>query len=186
MNKETKNSQCPGCKVILPIQERIEHLQTVGFGRYGVASSECLSLMNKVFLKEYECGRPLKTRLDAYAVQHPPHSEVQEKLGINPRLVAASKQSVAIHLLALYFMLEKKLELSEVATVMNRILASAQLENEELIPPANLGSITVVDVAQATTCEEHIKLVWDWSNSAWNAWSGYHDTVRGWYEKYGK
>ena len=48
MSQEIKTRQCPGCKVILPMQEGIEHFQTVAFGRYGVASPECLALLNQV------------------------------------------------------------------------------------------------------------------------------------------
>lgn len=187
MTQEIKTRQCPGCKIVLPYQEDVEHLQTVAFGRYGVASPECLALLNKVFLKEYECGRPTQARLDAYGVQHPPHEEIQKKLGINPRLVAASKQSVAIHLVTLYLMVEKKMNYNDAGHGMKRVIESGiALENEELMPPANLGNITVADVAQATTCEEHVRLVNEWSKSAWQAWANYHDTVRGWYEKYGK
>ena len=179
--------QCPGCKVVLPYQEELEYFATIGFGRYGVTSPECLALNNEVLMKELAWERPMLARLDAYGVQHPPHAEIQKNLKINERLVAASKQSVAIHLIALYLMIEKKVELSAVSAIMDRILSSGVvLEKEALKPPADLGTIIVADVAKATTREEHIQLVWAWSESAWNAWAAYHDTVRMWYKKYGK
>lgn len=185
--EEITTRQCPGCKIILPKQEELDYLYDGAFGRYGVASPECLNLLNKVLLQEYEYGRPMSLRIDAYGVQHPPHGEIQKALGIKPRLIAASKQSVAIHLLALYFMLEKKLPLSEVAVSMDRILSSGvKLEDYELVPPRNVGAITVADVAQAQSREEHIHLVGQWNRVAWTAWVAYHPTVRSWYEKYGK
>lgn len=181
-----KTRQCPSCKIILPYREDVEHLSSMNVGRYGVASPECLALGNELLFKEYEYGRPMLVRFDAYGAQHPPHEELQKQRGINARLVAASKQSVAIHLLALYCMIEKKMDLAKIPQVMDRVLQNIDLENEELIPLANLGSITIVDVLKANTREEHIKLTWEWSKSAWQAWEKYHSKIREWYEKYGK
>lgn len=195
MKQEIKTRQCPGCKVILPYQERLSHLESsqqygsATFGRYGVASPECLALYNQILMNEYMFGRPMCARLDAYGVQHPPHPEIQKQLEVEGRYIAASKQSVAIHLIALYLMIEKKMPLEAVSTVMGRILSSdkqVKLENEELISPANLGTLTVADVVKATTPEEHTELVWKWSRSAWDAWKSYHHKVQEWYEKYGK
>lgn len=181
----TKTRQCPGCKIILPYQDGLEHLLNAGIGRYGVASPECLALLQQVALKDYECGG--HASIDAYAVQHPPHAATQQLLEISPRLVAASKQSVAIHLLGLYLRIEKKMSKYAAGIAMQKLLESgAQLENEELVPPANLGEITVVDVAKATTCEKHIKLTAKWSISACKAWTKYYPQVQEWYEKYGR
>lgn len=180
-----KTRQCPGCKIILPYQDGLEHLLQAGIGRYGVASPECLSLLEQVTVKDYECGG--HASIDAYAVQHPPHAEIQQKLGINSRLIAASKQSVAIHLLGLYLRIEKNMNRDAAGRAMQKVLASGyKLENEELDPPVNLGTITVVDVAKATTCEDHLKLSEEWSKSACKAWKNYYPKVQTWYEKYGK
>ncbi len=193
MEQEIKNRQCAGCKIVLPIQEELSHLEnskqygSATFGRYGVASPECLVLANQVLMNEYMFGRPMCTRLDAYGVQHPPHPEVQKQLGVEGRYRAASKQSVAIHLIALYLMIEKKMPLEAVSAVMGRILSSqVKLEDEELIPPEDLGTITVADVVKASTPEEHVQLVWQWSTSAWQAWKSYHHKVQEWVEKYNK
>jgi hypothetical protein len=180
-----RTRQCPGCKIILPYQDGLEHLLNAGIGRYGIASPECLTLLQQVTLKDYECGG--HASVDAYAVQHPPHASTQQILGISPRLIAASKQSVAIHLLGLYLRIEKKMSKQAAGIAMQKVLESgAQLENEQLVPPANLGDITVVDVAQATTCNEHLKLTEEWSKSACKAWAVYYPQVQEWYEKYGK
>lgn len=176
--------QCAGCKVILPLQENLPYEGT--FARYGVASPECIALFNELLLKEYEYERPIEARFDAYFVQHPPHKEIQEKLGISERHKAASKQSVFIHLIALYLMIEKKIPLHKVSQIMNKVLSSGiSLENGILIVPKYLGNLTIADIIRARDSEEHIRLVWLWNQTAWNSWKEYHDIVEKWYEKYG-
>jgi len=185
MRLVTDMRQCPGCKIILPIKENIPYEGNLA--RYGVTSPECLALFNELLLKEYEYNRPILARFDAYGVQHPPYKEIQEKLKVSSRYIAASKQSVAIHLIALYLMLEKKLPLSDIPIIMNRILSSGiALENEVLITPKQLGDLNIAAVTKACNKEEHIQLAWLWNQSAWNAWQIYHDKVAQWYEKYGK
>ncbi len=178
--------QCPGCHAIFPYQEDLTQ-QNVGFARYGVTSPECFEALNQVMANEYAYDLPMCIRLDAYGAQHPPHAEIQKQLCVNDRLIAASQQSVVIHLIALYLMVEKKIELSKVSQIMARILISGvALEHEAFTPPEDLGSITVQDVLKATTREEHIRLIWQWSESAWKAWAKDHQRIRELYEKYGK
>lgn len=184
--KDTKTRQCPGCHAIFPYQEELNNFEQVGFARYGVTSPECFEALNQVMANEHMYGRPMCIRLDAYGAQHPPHAEVQNILGINARLIAASKQSVVIHLIALYLMVEKKIELPKVSQIMAHILISGvALEQEEFTRTGDLGSITVQDVLRATDREEHVRLIWQWSESAWNAWSKDHARIRELYQKYG-
>lgn len=181
-----KTRQCPGCHAIFPYQEDLAQ-QSVGFARYGVTSPECFEALNQVMAHEYAYDLPMCIRLDAYGAQHPPHAEIQKQLGVNNRLIAASQQSVVIHLIALYLMVEKKIELSQVSHIMARILISGvALEHEEFTPPEDLGSITIQDVLKATNREEHVRLIWQWSASTWNAWAKYHARIHELYEKYGK
>jgi hypothetical protein len=185
--QEKSTRQCQGCKIALPYKEGLEYYGIIAYGRYGVASPECLALLDELLMKEFTFDRPMLARFDAYGVQHPPHFEIQKKLGVSERLILASSQSVAVHLIALYLMLEKKVEIHSVSAIMARILSSGvALEKEELEPPAHLGAITVLDVLKATTRDEHIRLVWEWSRSTWNAWAEYHSKVQLWYEKYAK
>src|SRR5262245_21594553 len=48
-----------------------------------------------------------------------------------------------------------------------------------LAPPASLGTLTVLDVADATPAEYPAR-VREWAESAWTAWAGHHATIRGW------
>ena len=43
-----------------------------------------------------------------------------------------------------------------------------------------LGSMTVVDVRDASNAEEHIRLVRAWAANVWEAYRSQHDLARGW------
>lgn len=187
--KKQNLRQCPGCRAEFPIQKDIDQYQTVGIARYGVASPECSYAYCE--LQNYErerFGYPAANRLivDAYAVQHPPHREYQQKLGINQRLVAASHQSVAVHLIALYAAFEKNIELLKIAKIMDMIL-SKNIEFPELKAPENLGDIRAIDVLHAIkekelNLDEYTQLAKKWAHSAWDAWKEHHKTVKEWHE----
>lgn len=44
-------------------------------------------------------------------------------------------------------------------------------------PPADVGDITVLDVALASSPQEHIGLVRQWGRAVWAAWSHTHDRI---------
>lgn len=44
-------------------------------------------------------------------------------------------------------------------------------------PPADMGSLTICDVALSDSIEEHISTVREWAGLVWQAWSQYHDEV---------
>lgn len=114
-----------------------------------------------------------------YSAQHPPHIELQKKLGIDERCIAASRQSVWIHLFALHLMLEKNMPLMDVFRAMQQLLESeAKLEDLPINEPEDLGAITIVNLISAQSQEEHWKLIDDWNRTAWQAWAKYHDIVR--------
>ena len=190
MQQENKVRICPGCKTAFPYQEDLAVGNRSG-DRYGVSSPECATMFHEVLAREGEWahGYPAIHRLtvDAYAVQHPPHSKLQKELEISERFVSASIQSIAIHLIALYLAFEKKVDLQSIAPIMDRILANMskqRIEFEKLTPPEKLGNITIKDVRIATNFQEHSDLVWQWARDAWQAWSAHHETVRGWYKAY--
>jgi len=157
--------------------------------RYGVCSPECWATFNAVLAKEQEwAGYPFIHRLlvDTYAVQHPPHLEIQKKLEINQRLINASIQSVFIHLIALYLAFEKKIQLQDISKHMAHILKTeVKFELLELKAPSKLGHLTIADIHKASTFEEYEKLIYQWAESTWKAWINYHNTVKQLYEKYG-
>jgi hypothetical protein len=103
----------------------------------------------------------------AYAVQHP---------GATDRRAV---QSVAVHLISLYFVLERGLTPTEATDKMRHALA----EKSRFIwlePPSSMNEITVVDVVNRTDPIEHEAMVKRWARSAWEAWRAHHDQIRKW------
>lgn len=180
--------QCPGCKVALPYEDYPAD------NRYGVLSAECRKALDEILVKEGEnYGYPAVHRLiiDSYWVQHPPLLEYQLELGINKRFIDASIQSVSVHLIALYLAIEKKVDLKDIARVMDRILTNMNHQGvtfSELEPPVDLGAIRAIDIRQAVdknlNLQEYEHLAWKWAHSAWNAWHLHHKTVHNLYEAY--
>ncbi len=180
--------QCPGCKVLLPSQDDLIGHQG-SLGRYGVTSPECEALFNEIlarFFDQFSTNPGLILPIDAYAVQHPPHFEHQAALNISKRFIDASVQSVGIHLVILYLMVEKKMSKSEAGKIANQILVNGPATLPYLEPPLDLGTIKVTDIAQASNAHELEVLTFQWAQSAWNAWSAHHETIRNWYIMYGR
>ena len=175
-----KNRICPGCKATFPSNDDLPHQ------RYGVASPECWEIFCEVLGKEQTYfGYPEVHRLfiDAYSIQHPPHAHIQKELEISDRLINASKQSVGIHLIALYLAFDQTKKLSDIPSVMDRILSTGiKLEEYSFDPPDDLGSMTIVGInkkiVQNLTLEEYEKLMWQWAQVTWQAWSEHHDAVK--------
>jgi hypothetical protein len=179
--------QCPGCKKNYVRDDSLNI--TFGVIRYGVSSQECQQVFNELLGKEVmEFGYPPVHRLvvDAYAVQHPPHSEYQQKLGIEKRFIDASIQSVVVHLFALYLAIEKKIPLLEISEYMGKFIFC--MDNQKsawpaLTPPDNVGVVMIADLMKAQNAQEYDQLAWQWAESAWNAWCEYHEMIRKLYEK---
>jgi hypothetical protein len=179
--------QCPGCKINYMRDDTLTN--TFGVVRYGVSSQECQQAFNELLGKEaMEFGYPPVHRLivDAYAVQHPPHSEYQHALGIEKRFIEASIQSVVVHLFALYLAIEKKIPLLEISDHMSRFITymdNQKIAWPELTPPDSVGMVMIPDLMNATNAQEYDQLAWQWALSAWNAWSEHHDLIYQLYEK---
>jgi len=90
-----------------------------------------------------------------------------------------SIQSVAVHLISLYLVLERGVEAGK-ATQAIRSAVAQKDRHVWLDPPASLGPLTIPDVARATNLAEHESLVTAWAKSVWNAWAGHHETIREW------
>jgi len=170
--------KCPGCGVIFERGEGIEN-------RYGVASPECWQAFNNLLAHERtQWNYPDVHRLivDAYSVQHPQNFPLQKELGIAPRFIEASVQSVAIHLIALYFALGQKKELKEIAKLMGQVLSSG-IELIPLIPPSSLGKLTIVDAPLTYSLEEYSAFAWKWAKDAYDSWSVHHPQIEAWVKK---
>jgi Family of unknown function (DUF5946) len=108
--------------------------------------------------------------VDAYAVQHPGKPSPQ------------SIQSVAIHLLRLYLILERGYTDASAAKAMP-ILARHKSSFHWMNPPPSLGDETVLHVWSANDPAAYTQAVWEWARSAWQAWSLHHERVGLWLPK---
>jgi hypothetical protein len=134
------------------------------------APAGCWKIYGKILAKEY--GDPLyfgvhQYTVDAYAVQHP--GKPSRK----------SIQSVAVHLISLYLMLERGYNSNQVIQA-RKSAAKSSHKFTWLEPPANEYPITVIDVIEANDVREHSELVKSWAECTWNEWKKYHNTIKDW------
>lgn len=163
MGEHTPAIPCVGCGGLVPRMEGPTH-------RYIESSPGCWHMYGQVLAREYSdpaLGVLHRLTVDAYAVQHPGRPSPQ------------AIQSVCLHLLSLYLVIERSLA-PDYAT---RVVREATRNKDRfawLPPPKHVGDITVVDVAAAGSVSEHIKRVRGWAEAAWAAWEEHHATVRSW------
>ena len=184
------NTQCPGCKSILPTTDYPAD------NRYGVSSAACRQAFDEILVKEgaqFEYPAGHRFIVDAYWAQHPPRHAIQQELGISERFIAASIQSISIHLIALYLALEKKVPLKDIAFHMKRVLAHMDERGasfKELTPPDDLGSLRAADVRnmmqEPLTLDAYEKIARTWGMAVWDAWKDQHAVIRTLYEMYTK
>lgn len=118
-------------------------------------------------LGEYGYPECHRLTVDTYAVQHPGEPCRQ------------AIQSVGGHLVGLYSVLERGASAKKATRALARVVdRSAKLT--WLDPPASFGPMTVLDVRSAKDLPEHERLVREWAEAVWDAWSEHHDTVRSW------
>ena len=155
---------CAGCGAMVPdVEAGAEH-------RYIGAAPGCWELYTQLLAREYQdwsWARLHQLTVDAYAVQHP---------GVPGR---QAQQSVATHLVGLCLAFERGQPMDALPALRQRFVET-QAPFPWLEPPSHPGDVTVVDVLQATTREEHLELVDRWARSVWSAWDAHHTTVRRW------
>ena len=140
--------------------------ETATSHRYINASPECWDLYTEVLAIEYSNASLFQQvhelTVDGYAVQHPGGKHPDKSLGI--------------HLCGLHLMLDRDIPSANIPRLHQRIA-----DNIEAWPhfphPPDLGSVTVFDVALASSAEEHAEKVWQWARSVWRAWSPHHAAV---------
>ena len=168
----TKLETCPGCQAVLPVSDGAIH-------RYMTSSAPCWEMFNNL----NDPARPLAPApfnnliVDAYAVQHPGTKSNQT---IN---------SVAIHLMVLYGVLEHGFEPSQALWLRQRpgrIESSKKHQRFEwLSPPSFDSSLTVADVAAGITPLERSASLESWVKDIWRRWSEPHASqVEEWFERY--
>ncbi len=157
--------RCVGCGALVPDIEGPTH-------EYMLSAPGCWATFNEVAVQQYEIASFDLRRMavDAYAVQHPGTSDRR------------AVQSVAVHLISLYFVLERGLRPTEATDKMRQAL----LDKSRFVwlqPPQSMGEITVVDVVNIIDPVEHEAIVKRWAYSAWEAWSAHHAKIRKWAEE---
>lgn len=138
--------------------------------RYMSSSPGCWSVYGEVLAHEYSDPTYFEVHrltVDAYAVQHPGHTDRQ------------SIQSVGVHLIRLCLFLEHGLT----AENANDAMLEAGKNKHSFVflePPQSFGSITAADIYKAKSAKEHKAIVREWAQTAWEAWSMHHDIIREW------
>jgi hypothetical protein len=132
-------------------------------------SPGCWKVFGEILNKEFSDPNFMKVHrltVDAYAGQHVG--------GDDPR----ARQSINIHLVALYLALEAKLEFSKIPPIMDRLIKSNKGRFPKLNPPDFSHTLKVTDVAKANDAKEHQRLVAEWAEEVWRAWVSEHGRIR--------
>lgn len=153
-------TRCHGCELELPADNSLPI--PAGYD----ASSECWQLYAEVVAYVYDHPSRLglwhQTCVDAYRAQH---------AGSGTPAIA-----IAFALNGLYLVLERGITGYQ-AREAHRYLASTVKSWPRFTPPQSAGATTVLDVALASSPEEHALLVERWGRSVWAAWRHVHDEV---------
>ena len=153
---------CIGCQAQVPDSDGPTHA-------YVGASPGCWAIFGEVRAREYSLpgyaavGHRLTT--DAYMVQHPSVEGRQ------------STQSVWVHLVGLYLVLEGGLS-QEAATAATTKLLARDPVLQVAQPPADPGALTIVDVVAAQDAAAHVATVQRWADVVWQSWAVAHQQVR--------
>lgn len=130
----------------------------------------CWNIYRKVISQQFlksESGAIRQLIVDTYSVQHPGKES------------AVTKQSLAIHLIRLYFFFEQNQSLGKLTFEAQKVLSNAS-HHHWLTPPKNLGKVTIVDVFKCTDVDEQKEKVLIWAETTWHAWSKYHPIIKRW------
>ena len=155
-----QESTCPGCGLRMPASDR------AAYQGYYNTSPECWDVYTEVLGSEYSnsvlFGQVHQLTVDTYAVQHGG--------GTHP------DKSIAIHLGGLHLALERGMAPPSVPRLLGRLAVAVEAW-PHFPPPAEGGTLTVWDVALSDSVEAHIKIVREWAEGVWRAWSPYHAEV---------
>jgi hypothetical protein len=172
MQKNTMG-RCPGCEALLPVVDGVTH-------RYIGASPACWALFSAL----HNGGEPPLALdpmnmllVDAYAVQHPGVPSAQ------------AIQSVAVHLLTLYGVLERGVAVHDLLWLRLRPLRThGQAKHGRftwLVPPSFAGTLTVADIVQESTPQARTVLLKRYVAQVWSLWQqSYGETIAGWYARF--
>ena len=89
-----------------------------------------------------------------------------------------SAKSYAAHLMRLYCGLEYNGDPRVYEAIQHWLNGSVKIEKPQVL--SHLGTMTVADVRQAQTAEEHARLVRVWAANVWEAYRAQHDLAHAW------
>lgn len=162
VDERARRVPCPGCGASVRDIPGNPH-------KYIGAAGGCWEIYGHILAKEYgEYRYPEPTHqltVHTYAVQHPGRPSRQ------------SIQSVTLHLVGLYCILERGLTATRSTQIMDRVLVHAHTF-VWLEPPVPNGRMTVLDVAPARDRDEHRRVVEQWARDVWGAWTRHHDHTK--------
>lgn len=154
---------CPGCGARFP-----PHASGATHPYIG-ASPACWAAYGELLAREFgdpTYGRVHRHSADVYAVQHPGNDDRRQR------------QSVGLHLIALCHWLEHGLETHRLNAITQRLASESRAWPWLDPPPAY--AMTVLDVLDAASGEEHVGLVARWAEVTWQAWAAHHALIRQW------
>lgn len=133
---------------------------------YYNATPECWAVYTEVLGAEFG-NAPLfaqvhQLTVDTYAVQHPG--------GAHP------DKSIFVHLAGLHLMLDRGFSPVRVPPLLQELVRTVR-EWPHFRAPADLGPMTILDVALAQSPEAHVKVVREWAGALWEAWKPCRATV---------
>jgi hypothetical protein len=153
--------RCPGCGQELPDIDGAKHA-------YVGASSACWTRFADLGAALPPGGTPLRRLVtDAYMVQHP---------GIPERRAI---QSVGLHLVALYLVIERGLPPDDLSATLQRTLARPPAWHW-LEPPVPNGTSTVVDLEAAIASGGTADAIETYVRGVWDSWAPHRATVAQW------
>jgi uncharacterized protein DUF5946 len=154
---------CVGCGALVP--------NTEGLTNANIGSSPgCWAIYERVRARgfgDHRYAAIQQLTVDTYAVQHPAASR------------HGAARSAAAHLIRLCALVERGLPATvAIGSVHNAVKSRDSFE--ALTQPESCGELTVLHVRDATTLQDHLRRVHEWSSSVWKAWSPHHRAIRKW------
>lgn len=164
---------CPGCQAVLPDTDGPTH-------RYIGASPACWAIYTALLSGGEPPLAPAPSNtlmVDAYAAQHPGTPSPQ------------SIQSVAVHLITMYGVLEKGVPYDRALWLRQEALNERHSPKKDrftwLTPPDFTDSITVADLARASTPAARNAQAKDYIENVWQLWAKLHKgTIILWYDQH--
>lgn len=152
---------CPECHALVGPEPGPTHA-------YIPAPAGCWKVYGEVLALQYsnKAYWPAhRLTVDAYSAQH--------ASGVDSRQI----QSVMVHLSALYLTLVKKVPEEKVRRAMEFVIGNYRGQFPAVRKPDFKNTLTIVDVAKASSPEHHLELVHQWASSVWEAWKDSHPVI---------